>query len=162
MLLTVSAFGIGLRDVPQLRNADYEPSLRDPFVDASVSPTILGATGARDLRSAAPPLEAYMAELEAMFQKEHKVHGVAIAGAMQFAVVNGKTVKAGTFLSVALPEELSQRLLGSSRYYGLGLEPQLGAKLLQAEVAAITKTGLVLKIRGTILHLGYHKNLSPQ
>jgi len=44
----------------------------------------------------------------------------------------------------------------------LGLEAQISAKLLHAEISEITKTGLILKLRGTSLHLPYRKNLSPQ
>lgn len=160
LLLATPAFGLGMRDVPQVYVADYAPSLRDPFVDPSVSPTILGATGARNLSSVARPLESYVGELEALFLKENKVNGIAIGNDMSLAVVNGKTVKLGARLSVAVPEALSQELLNTSRYYGLGLEAQIGAKLLECEIAEITKTGLKLKLRGTNLRLPYRKNLS--
>ena len=162
LLFAVPAFGIGLRDVPEVPDTNYAPSLRDPFVDASVSPTIIGATGSRDLRNVARPLEAFTAEIEALLKKENNVNGIALAGGMSLAVVNGKTVKPGTSLEIAIPEGLSKELLGTSRYYGLGLETQIEAKLLQAEVTEITTTGLFLKLRGTILHLPYRKNLSPQ
>ena len=160
LLLATPAFGIGMRDVPQVYVPDYAPTLRDPFVDVSVSPTILGATGSRNLSNVARPLESYVGELEGLLFKENKVNGIALSERMNLAVVNGRTVKPGMPLRITIPEALSQQLLGTSRYYGLGLESQIGAKLLECEIAEITKTGLILKLRGTSLHLPYRKNLS--
>lgn len=160
LLLATPVLGIGMRDVPQVYISDYAPSLRDPFVDASVSPTILGATGSRNLSNVARPLESYVGDLESLLSKENKVNGIALSDRMNLAVVNGRTVKPGTLLRVTIPEALSEQLLGTSRYYGLGLESQIGAKLLECEIAEITKTGLILKLRGTSLHLPYRKNLS--
>ncbi len=163
-MLISTASAIGIQDVPTIREISYTPSARDPFVDASVSPTLLGATGDRDFSQVGPPIESYRGELEALLRQSSKVGGVAVANGVGYSVVNGKIVKRGMTLSVPIPENLRERLLLTSRYFGLGLESQIDTKQLEFRISRITSTGLLLQFQGmqTELHLPYRKNLSPQ
>jgi len=163
-MLVSTASAISVQDVPMVQEVDYVASARDPFVDSSVSPTLLGATGERDLRKIGPPIESYRGELEALLRQSSKVDGVAVANGTGFSVVNGKVVKKGMPISIAIPDELCERLLLTSRYFGLGLEDQISAKHLNLSISRITSSGLLLTLQGmkADLHLPYQKNLSPR
>lgn len=160
-LIAGNAFG-GTLYIPELPELTYTATARDPFVDASVLATILGATGERDLRHIAPSLETYSSELEGLLGQSHKVNGIAIDGALSMVVINGKPMKSGVAITLPLSDDLAERLLPTSRYYGLGLDSQIESKILHLNLNTVTPSGITLTLRGLNLQLPYQKELSPE
>lgn len=164
LLLVSPTWATALSDLPLIRDVTYVATARDPFVDASVSPTLMRATGERDLRAVGRPIETYRTELEAVLRQNSKVNGIAVGLGGGYSVVNGKIVKPAMSLTAPINDDLAQRLLLTSRYFGLGLEAAIESKHLAFEITRITPDGLHLRLQGmkAELHLPYRKNLSPQ
>ena len=157
-----ASFGVGINDIPKVMPCTYTPSVRDPFVDATVSNTLVSAVEARDVRHEAPPIETYTPELLALVQAARKINGIAVSG-KSMALVDGKIVRSGQDLIVGLPEGLAAKLMATSRYFGLGLEAEIESKQIQFHVEEISAKGLHLRVRGmrTDIMYEYVKDMSP-
>ena len=161
-LLAGSAYGTGLSDLLEIADSEYKPTARDPFVDASVSRTLLSPEDEREVKAdaPAPPIDSYRQELITVFRQAHDVNGIAMAGGSAMAIVDGKIVQSGETLSVALSDDIGARLAATSKSFGLGLESQMESKMLTVLVDHITPQGLYLRMKGmtAAILLEYRKN----
>lgn len=149
LMLHMSARAATMADLPVFTDSNYRPSPRDPFVDASVSRTLLTSVEDRDSSTTAPPIETFEKELKELFASTHKILALAVSGENGSAVVNGRAVERGEPLIVTLPDTLGSRLLSTSQYYGLGLNAEIEAKQLSAKIERVTPEGIHIRIRGT-------------
>ena len=149
--------------IPPIQNVNYDPSPRDPFLDPSVTNTILEAQKGTVIPKTAVPIETYFAELAELVTSTNTIFGVSFTGPEPMVLFSTGTIgpQGGTF-TVKMPppstpedlakgtKNLTDKMLESAENYGLTLlQQQLFAQTLPIRLRKITTKALVCQIAGS-------------
>ena len=156
-----------LEDIPSIQYTEvfqYSVSARDPFVDASVVQTLLSQKGqASDGANKELDLDGYKEEFNNLLAEFYSVRGVVCSESGGSALVGRRILRRGDPVDIFLGEGLLKRLEQSNRVYNLGLEEVLHTAVIQARVARVEPTAVVVEMPGmkSMLEIPFHKDQQP-
>lgn len=153
--------------LPAFYKHGYEPSRRDPMVDARTQPTLVGAPAASTSQIAAgSALQTLLAEVARVLRSRLIVGGVAAgADGSGRAIISGVEVATGDRFVVPIVKDLNARLQGVLRTYdgkAERLPVDADHEALVLVVGAIQPAGVALNLPGfqtPICFLAYDRKL---